>query len=772
MGLLDRAESIKSGSESARLENPKPASAAPQAPSLLKKAEQFLSDDSDDWIDDLDSAPASEITEDLPSPDGWEEIDLSDIPDLPPVSSDDSFFDDDFSPEEGEPSFDDLGLGEEEDAKAQSPFDSSDSLPKEDEDLIEREDEPSFPEEPVSNETSPEPEPEDVSVPEENKIEEPQAEENSLDEPTLEDIAPELDEKPTELEEEFPEEKEPEELPAAAEDLIVPEEDEVASAPLPEVDLFEEWEKEAHAESSKHPVRPASEDPAPSDKEFLFDDESDFTTAPMIHHLASKKRIENYQAVFEITKEIASSYEFADFFENLGYSIIGQVGCSSVVILTATNSNAERWDAVNAEGITPKDSWFLYPTDDIYQRLTDSDTIVYAGELKKSRLPDRELVLLNDMESEILVPIRGKNECYGIISLGRLINGEEYITDDLEFVKIIGDIAGSVFTRVAQFEKVTEELENAKQVLEINESVLQSAREFAGVRKMDEAYDLLIDNIKKKLGVKQFSFLVLDSETRSDYVVFGSNFILPERAKDFKLSKDSDIVGMVSNVPGVYRLENFREDSELKSIFTNDELGIMSEFTILPIINLNWLVGMIVVHSTNKPWTDMTRDVAVALLETSAPVLANLLILSEKEALFRNPFNPLENKILSEIEKANQLKLSFTVSLFKIQNISRMVSLFGAGKFARYADSLRKTITDHIGENDFFTRVGQGKFAMILHGKDKEETEIIVKKIKSSFAKKEESFGSNFKPSYRILTLAYPDDTKDKNQFLEMIEEA
>ncbi|WP_411821754.1 GAF domain-containing protein [Leptospira sp. 'Mane'] len=543
-------------------------------------------------------------------------------------------------------------------------------------------------------------------------------------------------------------------------------------AELPEVNLFDEWEKEAQAESSKHPIQPPGEDVAPSDKQFLFDDESDFGTAPMAHHLASKKRIENYQAVFEITKEIASSNEFSEYFENLVYSIIGQVGCSSVVVFTSTNPEVTRWDAVEAQGLNLKDNWSLFSSDDIYQRILDSETVIYAGDLKRSRLPERELTILNELDAEILVPLRNKEECYGFLSLGKLINGEEYITDDLEFVKIVGDIAGSVFTRVAQFEKLTEELINAKQVIETNESVLQFAREFASVRKMDDAYDLLIESIKKKLGVKQFSFLVLDSETRSDYVIFGSNFILPERAKDFKLSKDSDIVGMVSNVPGVYKLENFRDDVELKSIFTNDELGVMSEFTILPIINLNWLVGMVVVHSTGKPWTDITRDVAVAMLETSAPVFANLLILSEKEALFRNPFNPLESKILSEIDKAKDLNLSFTVSLFKIQNVPRMIHLFGAGKFARYADTLRKTIIDHIGENDFFTRVGQGKFAIILHGKDKEESEIVIRKIKSSFTKKDDFFDANFKPSYRILTLAYPTDTKDKNQFLEMIEEA
>ncbi|TGL87705.1 GAF domain-containing protein [Leptospira congkakensis] len=715
MGLLDRAEEIKKTSGSS---TSKSSSTNQDKPSLLKKAEQFheetfshekesvpVVDTDSEWLDDSFSEKLATEIGDLPSPDGEEEFDLSDIPELTDAD------------------FGDL---------SEEPWDEN-PLPNLENDL----DDIASDYEPVSAE--------DTKIPETNP--EPSAE-------------PEL---PPVSKQEFDD------------DLIDRDyHDEISEpdTPLPEVNIFDEWENDAKREAAKQPLRPIKDDPAPIGEDVLFDDESDFGTAPISYHLASKKRIENYQAIFEITKEIASSKEFSDYFDNLVYSLIGQVGCNSVVVLTSTNPKSPKWEAVAAQGIQSKDSWYLSPNDEIYSRISDSETVIYAGEFKSSRLPDREFRLLNEMGSEILVPIRHGEKCFGLLSLGKLINGEEYITDDLEFAKIVGDIAGSVFERVSEFESINDDLVQAKEVIEINESVLRFARDFARVRKMDEAYDLLIENIKTKLGVKQFSFLVLDSETRSDYIVFGSNFILPERTKDFKLSKDSDIVGMVSNVPGVYRLENFREDSELKSIFTNDELGIMSEFTILPIINLNWLVGMIIVHSTGTAWTDTTRDVGVTLLETSAPVFANLLILQEKEALFRNPFNPLESRILSEIEKASQMNTNFTVTLFKIQNVSRMVHLVGAGTFARYADVLRKTMMDHIGELDFFTRVGQGKFAMVLHGKDKEETDVVIKKIKSSFAKKEDSIIGSFRATYRVLNLSYPHDTKDKNQFLEMVEEA
>jgi len=746
VGLLDRAENLSKSSDATKPSQ----GSVPKSKSLLEKAKQFLKEESDeDWIGDISDLPATEISDDLPIPDAEVEVDLSELGGYSPEGEEDFGF--------SEPTLDSddlIDFNEETPENAES--EEISSFDSEEDDFKNQEPDLDLDltaEEPLLDDN--------FSLPE------PDLEEPSL----IDDVAEESEINPNE--QNLSDEDELENNLEIPEDISVENKDEnVVPAELPEVDLFDDWEKDAHAESVKQPIRPINEDPVPQDKSFLFDDESDFSTAPMGQYIASKKRIENYQAVFEITKEISASKDFAEFFDNLVFSIIGQVGCSSVVVVTSTLQEAERWDALNAEGIDLMDTWSFESNDEVFQRIKETDTVIYAGELKQRNVPDREKQILDEMEAEILVPIRHKESCYGFLALGRLINEEEYIVDDLEFVKVIGDIAGSVFERVSEFEKLTEELVNVKQVVEINESVLKSARDFAGVRKMDDAYDLLIDNLKKKLGVKQFSLLVLDSENRSDYIVFGSNFILPERAKDFRLSKDSDIVGMVSNVAGVYKLENFREDSELKSIFTNDELGIMSEFTILPIINLNWLVGMVVVHATVSPWTDMSRDIAVAIMETSAPVLANLLILSEKEALFRNPFNPLETKILSEIEKAEKMKLNFTVSIFKIQNVARMIHLFGAGKFARYADTLRKTITDHISENDFFTRVGQGKFAIVLHGKDREETEIVIKKIKSSFGKREEFFSATFKPSYRILSLSYPNDTKDKNQFMEMIEEA
>lgn len=541
---------------------------------------------------------------------------------------------------------------------------------------------------------------------------------------------------------------------------------------LPSFDEFDLWEEEARVASEKTPIQPKEKDPIPAEEGYLFDDESDYTTAPIEYHLASKKKIENYQAIFEITKEIAASSSFDEFFSNLNYSIIGQVGAETLGVFSSTNGDFSRLDLLEYHGFEPTSDWFFHKNDETYNRMLDAESVVYAGEILSSGIPDKEKKLLEAMDAEILAPIRHADEFYGFIVLGRLISGEEYITDDLEFIKILADIAGSVFKRVSEFEKRSSEIEKMESIIQSNGSILSFSRDLVNVRKLDSAYDLLIRHLKQEFYVSNFTFMIFDPKVKDEYKVFSSNQLSPSAIDSFRLGRTSDIIGMVSNVMGVYQLDDFQKDPELLSLLSNDEIGIMEEFTLIPMINLNWLVGIFIVHKTEVPWTNSTRETILSLFEIVAPVFANILILDEKENSFRNPFSPIEDRLDIELKKAEDLRTAFTVVVFKVQNIPRMIQILGHSYFAEYCDTLRKSIQEHLGENDHYIRVGQGKFAAIFHSKDKEESEIVIRKIKNDFHPEPGSPGHDFKPSYRILSLEYPRDSKIKEQFLEMIEEA
>ncbi|PJZ68693.1 GAF domain-containing protein [Leptospira perolatii] len=537
-------------------------------------------------------------------------------------------------------------------------------------------------------------------------------------------------------------------------------------------DPFSDWVKEAEANANKSAakgLRPEQKEGSGSD--YLFDDESDYSTLPIDLQIASRKKLENYLSAFEIAKEIASSTDFANFFENLCFSIQGQIGCESIVVFSSTSESFEALRVVEAQGISADPEWVLESGDETYQAALRAPSVIYAKEMFKFSLPKKEKIILEKTNAELIVPIRNVQEFFGLFVLSKTVEGDDYTIEDLEFLKIVGEVAGSVFRRIRDIELVNQENENLKEVLKNNELILTAARELAQVRDLDEAYDRFTDIFKRELGVRRWSLLLLEGTSRKEYKVFGTNLLTPETVGKFRLGLDSKLVGIVANVSGVFRIANFRKNPELLEQITNDELGLMREFDILPLLNLNWLVGMMVIHETEAPWTDTDRETAVGISEVSAPVISNLLMLEQRDAVFRDPFSPVELRINEAIQKVGELGTAFSLTVFKVQNASRMVRLKGAGFFSFYCEELRLSIQDNLGESDYCYRVGQGKYVVVLDGKDREETQIVVRKIRNRITEIDRH-SKDFQTGTTSQTLCYPSDTKEKERLLDLIEES
>ncbi|AJR13977.1 cGMP-specific phosphodiesterase [Leptospira interrogans serovar Linhai str. 56609] len=530
---------------------------------------------------------------------------------------------------------------------------------------------------------------------------------------------------------------------------------------------FDDWVKEAEQEARRTLPKKDPNVSASEKDGFLFDDDSNFATSPIDLQIASRKKLENYISVFEISKEIGISTDFANFFENLLFSIMGQIGSESIGIFSSKNGNQDFFRLEDYQGENFNQEWTISSEEEIYHAVHNAGSVLYAKELLKPALPAKEREIIQQSEAELLVPIRTTEEFFGIILLGKTISGEDYTIEDLEFLKIIGEIAGSVYKRIYDTELLHQENQNLKETVRANELIISLARDFSSVRSMDEAYDKLFSAFREELKVRRATFMIL--ENKNEFRVFASNLLTPEHVGSFRLSLESSIVGIVSNIPGVFRIENFRKHPELVQKLSNDELGLMTDFIVIPLINLHWLVGMWIVHETEVPWTDSDRETAVGISEVLAPVFSNLLLVQERDSVFKDPFSPVEEKIEEMILKSTRLGNCFSLTIFKIQNISRMVKLKGSGFFVNYSEELRKAIQDNLSEVDFHYRIGQGKYAMILDGKDREETQVLIRKIKNRLVEVDRR-SKDFQTSVVQHTLCYPADTKEK--ILELLEES
>jgi GGDEF domain-containing protein len=555
-------------------------------------------------------------------------------------------------------------------------------------------------------------------------------------------------------------------------------------------DILEDWEKDAIAETvSDDPFLEADtdklhedvkeaeeilnslnqEDSVTSDEPLVdINVEAAFETAKQFKS-SYEEKLESYLVLFEITKELLKSKSFNDFFENLMYSIIGQVGPEIMIIFSSRDGNFSQMKIVAHEGIDIEPDYVIKKGDTLYSLLESEKDVVYAKDLLAKDLKDRERVLLENPLTEILIPIRVMDQFSGFIVAGKMISGEEYTEKDFEFLQILVEVSGNFLSKLFDSENLSNEVSELNKIIHSSSSITDFTDKVYTSKTLDELYDIISENLINDFKISNFTFMILDVKTM-DYKVFGSNFLLPETLSKFRLSKDSKIITMISQVSDVYRLENFQSNAELNATISEQELSAMNEFTVIPLINIGRMVGLFIIHKVSGEWSPGFKRTILSLSNIVAPIIANLVMQNEKESLFRNPFNPLQETIDREIKYSETKNKQFTLIVLKILNVTRILNILGINFFSEYSDFISKKIFENTKASDYVSRIGQGKFAILLKENSKADSESFISKIKSEIVLFHNP-SHDFKLSIQIYSLTYPEQAKDKRKFIEMMEE-
>ncbi|MBI3395794.1 MAG: hypothetical protein HY042_08165, partial [Spirochaetia bacterium] len=86
---------------------------------------------------------------------------------------------------------------------------------------------------------------------------------------------------------------------------------------------FPDWENEALAEA-EHSFDAAAA-PAPATQDFLFDSDSDHHTLPAEAHIGSQKKIDNYMALFDISKDLSRIHDLSALWDAAVFGVVGQI---------------------------------------------------------------------------------------------------------------------------------------------------------------------------------------------------------------------------------------------------------------------------------------------------------------------------------------------------------------------------------------------------------------------------------------------------------------
>ncbi|HBS05582.1 MAG TPA: hypothetical protein DEA96_11485, partial [Leptospiraceae bacterium] len=538
------------------------------------------------------------------------------------------------------------------------------------------------------------------------------------------------------------------------------------------VDPFSNWEQEAleQAEQEAHGLQNS---PVPDrDESFLYEDTHPMTTLPAEAHIASQRKIDHYMALFDLLRELQDVEELEEFWDSLAYAILGQLGSSRVVIFAPHDSGKNQLFYPAAFlGVTPPDEWVLKPGDEIYDTLQKSGEIHYAQEFQKatSTISDLEKEILDSINAQIIAPIGHPGDNSGIIVIGPNMEGVDYTLDDLEYLKLLGEMSAGALDRIRQRMKREEQSEQKEARLELYERILSASREASQVKNLDDVYDVLLSHLKEDFSVESASLVLLNVPDQK-YRIFAGNEISPESLEKFQLPVSSDLIGTISNLTRLYDFTDFRQNHEITSCYSNDDLALMQNYWIVPLINLNWLVGFITIHRTGRPWTEFDRELVLATSEFFAPILANCIILGERETLFRDPFSPVMERLRQELDRGAQFQTPVSLVEVRVKNLKRLLSLNEPDSVTSFLQDMSRSLGGLLFDTDFQARVGQGRFALILPGRNSQEADIFVRKVQAEFKRLNLLSRSPIDVQYAFQSVTSPDDARDAEKMLAYLD--
>lgn len=539
------------------------------------------------------------------------------------------------------------------------------------------------------------------------------------------------------------------------------------------LDPFDEWEHEAEGSAESVAISLAAGGPLREKEDrFLMDEQDEvFSTRHVEDRFDSGRKMDNYLSLFDLTKELAMVEEYNDFWESILYAILGQTGADRICIFSSVHASEQGavLYPVAHSGFDFTGDWAIKPGDEIYERCESSAGFKYAEELEKGGLSSQEREILDKTEAYLIAPVRRMESLYAVITISRPLSGADYGIDDLEYINLLTDLISPEAKRILVGLEHARETEELRRRAEVQRKILSFSRNASSSRNLDDLYDMLVNFLEETLDAKDYSLILLSPQDHR-YRIFGGNHLSTESMEKFDLRMDSDLVGMISNITRVYEFDGFRKSGDILSNYTTDDLELMRHYWIVPLINLNWLVGFITIHETQRPWTDFHREQIVSLSQVSAPLFASCIVTSERKTVFRDPFSPLQERLDSELKKAAAFNSRVSVVEIKVENIRRILAMNPGDDAVNFLSDLGSVINRMIFESDFMARTGQGRYAVVLPGRDRGEAEIFVKKVLAEFRRKNYLPASPIEIKYEYVVVTAPDDARDPARIISLLD--
>lgn len=499
-------------------------------------------------------------------------------------------------------------------------------------------------------------------------------------------------------------------------------------------------------------IPPVADEPEEKEQKEESELEQDNETSDYIQDIEVK--LQYYNLLKDIFKELIASESINVFFDNLLYSIEGQLGPKYILIISSINELYQQYEIVSYDGIELNKNYLLTTDSAIIKSLITESNILYSKNIDSTNYQDEKEFMFQS-ENELLIPFILEERLIGFIVLGDNDTPESYSDQEIEFLKMLVELASSVLFRFYEQEKIQKQLNDSnisKIKIELLNTFYMQSSIYQTTEQLLTAYSELLKALEADIN-----FAVYIQESREVYkLIYNSGL-------SYSLNFRNDEIF-------VKELRNTKTSLNLSDTEEIERLGLGNEPIIIsPGIENDELYTVIIIPKEYEGLvkTDIVSN-SIVVVHTQ---LIRLIKEKRLKDMAKNPLSLIEDILISELVEAQKKSKSFSLIIVKIQNTGRIIQSLGSDFYVAYSDFIYSVIHNNITVDDDIFRIGKSKQCLFLRGRDSVYTKDFIQDLKDKI-NDYSATPKDFKIISHVYSLDFPDQTVEIRKFMELLEEA
>jgi len=477
----------------------------------------------------------------------------------------------------------------------------------------------------------------------------------------------------------------------------------------------------------------------------------------------------DYAVLYEMLKEFTSVDTIEEIFGTVIFSIMGQLGVTSVSILSPSEEDSGKWIITESTGIKIPEEISWEVSNGILEILNSYRGVIDVEDLKNDMSLRDDYYRFISVNARLITPVVYSDNLTAVILVGEKIDSAEFTSSEVEFLHSLSEAVSSAIESKIIYEKANTELLGLRIEKEIlwDVDIFQNSILSAG--SVAELEDIIRKNFYS-LGIETYT-IFLEEDNSGDFypAYFESEDYLEFSDSGFRVSRDNRLAGFLQNKKSSIILDNFAESNVIVETFGRNRVENMSIFISYPFIFSGKLSGFISIYKINPAVEIIDVDIRLQrIVRFIFPYIYRFKAIDPE----RNRYNDLTGGFYSRFEKelkrASDMGIPVAVISLSIKNYKRYFERFGKIEMFKMFESISDIIKEKLSIGDFSVRVDRHQFIIVFPGKDKKYTATFTAILKNEIINRFNT--SEFRLLVVFISAVFPEDGKDIFSLLEIID--